>query len=96
MGRILYLGTAHKDVVFPPKSFERIVRGEIQIFGSWNSYSAPFPGTEWTATLDYINDGKLEVNRLITHKFSLSEAPEVFEKLNNRELAFNKIIFINN
>lgn len=95
LGRILYLGTAHKDVVFPPKSFERIVRGEIQIFGSWNSYSAPFPGTEWTATLDYIHEGKLIVNKLITHKFKLSEAPEVFEKLNKRAIAFNKILFIN-
>lgn len=95
LGRVLYLGTAHKDVVLPPLTFERIVRGEIQIFGSWNSYSAPFPGTEWRATLDYINAGKLEVTKLITHRFRLSEAPEVFRKLNNRELDFNKILFIN-
>jgi L-iditol 2-dehydrogenase len=96
LGRILFLGTAHKDIVLPPKTFERIVRGEVQVFGSWNSYSAPFPGVEWRATLDYISAGKLKVSQLITHKFNLSEAPKVFEKLGERAIEFNKIIFVNN
>ncbi len=95
LGRILLLGTAHKDVVFPPKSFERIVRGELELVGSWNSYSAPFPGIEWKATMDFINSGQLKVKPLITHRFNLEETAEVFGKLKNRELNFNKIIIFN-
>ncbi|MDF2614409.1 MAG: tdh [Clostridia bacterium] len=95
LGRILLLGTAHKDVIFPPKSFERIVRGELELVGSWNSYSAPFPGIEWKATMDFINTGQLKVKPLITHRFKLEEALNVFNQLKNRELSFNKIIFFN-
>ncbi len=95
LGRILLLGTAHKDVVFPPKSFERIIRGELELVGSWNSYSAPFPGVEWRATMDFISSGQLKVKPLITHRFNLEEAADVFQKLKNRELNFNKIVFCN-
>lgn len=92
-GRILYLGTAHKDVVIPPKSFECIVRNEITIVGAWNSYSAPFPGVEWHAALDYIKAGKLKIMPLISHTLKLSEAPKVFKELVDRKYKFNKVIF---
>jgi L-iditol 2-dehydrogenase len=92
-GRILYLGTAHKDVVIPPKSFERIVRFEITIVGAWNSYSAPFPGIEWHAVLDYLKAGSLKIQPLITHRFELGQAPQVFADLAGRKYPFNKVIF---
>lgn len=93
MGRILYLGTAHKSVEIPPKSFECIVRNELMMIGSWNSYSAPFPGVEWHATLDYIKTGALKIKPLITHTFELSQAPQVFQDLIDRKYTFNKVIF---
>ena len=93
-GRVLYLGTAHRDVVIPPKSFECIVRNEITIVGAWNSYSAPFPGVEWTATLDFIKSGSLKITPLITHIFALNKAPEVFKDLVERKYSFNKVIFV--
>ncbi|MCX8130603.1 MAG: galactitol-1-phosphate 5-dehydrogenase [Clostridia bacterium] len=93
-GRVLYLGTAHRDVVIPPKSFECIVRNEITIVGAWNSYSAPFPGVEWHATLEYIKAGSLKINPLITHTVSLDKAPQVFNELAERKYPFNKVIFV--
>jgi len=92
-GRILYLGTAHKDVVIPAKSFEAIVRNELMIVGAWNSYSAPFPGVEWHAILDFASAGKLVIDPLVTHKFDLNQAPQVFEDLVGRKYPFNKVIF---
>ncbi|MCM3118076.1 galactitol-1-phosphate 5-dehydrogenase [Neobacillus sp. MER 74] len=92
-GRVLYLGTAHKDVVLPPKSFECIVRNELTIVGSWNSYSAPFPGVEWQATIDYVKSGALKLQPLVTHTFHLSEAPQVFVDLVEHKFPFTKVIF---
>jgi L-iditol 2-dehydrogenase len=93
-GRVLYLGTAHKDVVIPAKSFEAIVRNELTIVGAWNSYSAPFPGVEWKAILDFAQAGKLVLEPLVTHKFPLNQAPQVFKDLVGRKYAFNKVIFV--
>ncbi|MDF2614394.1 MAG: gutB 4 [Clostridia bacterium] len=93
-GRILYLGTAHKDITLPAKSFERIIRNEIMIIGSWNSYSAPFPGIEWQAALDFIKSHRLKVQPIITHTFPLYKAPEVFKDLNERKYSFTKVMFV--
>lgn len=92
LGRILYLGTAHKDVVIAPKLFECIVRNELMIVGAWNSYSAPFPGIEWQATLDYIKAGSLKVKPLVTHTFELKEAPGVIKDMSERKFSFNKVV----
>lgn len=91
-GRILYLGTAHRDVVLPPETFEHIVRNEIWLTGSWNSYSAPFPGVEWKAVLSYIQKGRLNVKDSVTHTYPLAEAAKVIADLFGRKYTFNKVV----
>ena len=91
-GQILYLGTAHHDVVFPPKVFERIVRNELRIAGSWNSFSAPFPGREWRAVVDYMGSGALDMELFISHTISLSELPGFIAGMDRREFSFNKVL----
>lgn len=92
-GRVLYLGTAHRDVVLPPKTFERIVRGEIHTVGSWNSYSDPFPGREWTEIIRFLEEGKLTFAPLVTHKFRLSQMPEVLADMDARKIPYIKVLF---
>jgi len=91
-GRILYLGTAHRDVVFPSKTFERIVRNELTATGSWNSFSAPFPGTEWKAVLGYLSDGRLQIKPYISHTFPLEMAPGTIADLAARKYTFTKVV----
>lgn len=91
-GQILYLGTAHRDVVFPPKVFERIVRDELRITGSWNSFSAPFPGREWSAVVEYMRLGALDMELFITHAIDLAELPEFIARMDRREFSFNKVL----
>lgn len=91
-GQVLYLGTAHRDVVFPPKVFERIVRDEIRITGSWNSFSAPFPGREWQAVVDYMQNGSLDMEMFITHTITLAELPEFLAGMDKRQFTFNKVL----
>lgn len=91
-GQVLYLGTAHKDVVIPPKVFENIVRNEISITGSWNSFSAPFPGREWHAVLAFIQEGRLDLKSFITHEFPLDQAPKIIKEMKERKFMFNKVV----
>lgn len=91
-GRILFLGTAHRDVVFPPATFERIVRGELTATGSWNSFSAPFPGGEWSTVLQYVNDGRLKIKPFISHVVSLAKLPETIRDMAGRKYSFTKVV----
>ena len=91
-GRVLYLGTAHKDVVLPPETFEKIIRGELMIKGSWNSFSSPFPGREWHTVLDYLSDGRFKIRPFISHVVSLEELPKTIAAMDGHEFSFTKII----
>lgn len=92
-GEVLFLGTAHKDVVFPAETFERIVRGEIRTTGSWNSYSAPYPGKEWTEIIRYLKEGELIFEPLITHTFPLERMPEILRDMAERKFPYIKVLF---
>jgi len=91
-GRVLMLGTAHKDVVLPPETFERIVRYELIVTGAWNSYSAPFPGIEWQAVMDYVKSERLDILSGITQRISLEEIPEMIARMAKRDFLFNKVV----
>ena len=93
-GKIVYIGTAHGDVKLPAKSFEQILRSEIFVTGSWMSYSAPFPGSEWTAAAEYLAAGKIKTAELISHKFKLSDGIKAFETLTDRNSGAIKVMYV--
>jgi L-iditol 2-dehydrogenase len=93
-GKVVLYGTAYGDVTFGEKAFAKIVREEIEVIGSWNSYSVPFPGKEWFDIIGLLEAGRLDVEPLITHRASLDEAPEIFRKLKDRSFGpYHKILF---
>jgi len=73
-GRIVYIGLPKRDVSITPKLFNRLVRCEQEIFGSWNSFSAPYPGSAWTANTAYMASGQLRTEEIITHRIPMDES----------------------
>jgi L-iditol 2-dehydrogenase len=80
-GTVMLYGTAYGDVTFAEKAFARMVREELEVAGSWNSYSLPFPGKEWFDIIELLRTNRLFVEPLITHRATLEEAPEIFKAL---------------
>lgn len=91
-GTVLLLGIPYGDVAFDRTSFEKIIRNELNVRGSWNSLSAPFPGREWQTSLEYMKNGMLDPSLLITHRIKIEDAPVVFSKLYKREFEFIKVL----
>ena len=78
--QVCFIGTASKDLAFGWKQFEKMNRKEFDLTGSWMSYSAPFPGAEWSMTADYFSQGKIKFDdRLVFRTFDLSEAQTAFD-----------------
>lgn len=91
---LLLYGSAHHDVVFKPATFERVLRQELNIVGSWNSYSVPFPGREWFELIRAIEAGELSARGLISHVRPLSQAPQIFREIAERSFGgYSKVIF---
>lgn len=95
-GKVGYLGIAYSDVTLKEKAFESIFRRELTLKGCWNSYSAPFPGEEWTTSIAFINKGRIKLKDLISHRFALEDTQKAFNMIINREEAYGKVMIIPN
>lgn len=95
-GKIGYLGIAYSDVLLPEKSFENIFRRELTLKGFWNSYSAPFPGKEWTDGMEFVKQKKIRLKPMVSHRFPLEKTKEAFDMILSRKEDFNKVMIIPN
>ena len=71
---------------------EQFMRRQLNMHGSWMSYSAPFPGKEWQGTLDMMQDGHLSLEDMITQRVKLEALPAMFEAIHHGEIAYRKIM----
>ena len=72
-GTVLLVGTAHTSLTFTGPQFEAITRKELNVVGSWMSYSAPFPGEEWSTAVWMMKEDLIDVRALQTHTFPIEQ-----------------------
>lgn len=93
--RVCFIGTPHTDMTFSPKLWENLNRKEFSLTGSWMSYSAPFPGREWSLTAHYFGTGALQFDPdFIFRRFPLSQAAEAFALYKNPSQVHGKIMLL--
>lgn len=93
---VCFIGTSSRDLQFPWKEFELMNRKEFRLTGSWMSYSAPFPGDEWTMTADYFSSGKLRFDPALVYKtFPMRDAAEAFRLFETPGAVKGKVMLVN-
>ena len=92
-GKVIYVGTSHRDITFRPQEFEQIFRKELLITGNMMSYSAPFPGYEWKTALEYMERGNVNLKEMITGIYPLEAEAEPFWELRKKDSGHIKILY---
>ncbi len=92
-GAIVLGGNQPLDATLPMEFVERLMRKELTVAGCFMSYSAPWPGHEWTDGLAAVIDGGLDMGPMISHRVALSEAPALFAAIGAHQLRHRKIVF---
>ncbi|MDR0929024.1 MAG: galactitol-1-phosphate 5-dehydrogenase [Oscillospiraceae bacterium] len=91
--RICFIGTPTKELIFTPAMWEKMNRREFYLTGSWMSYSAPFPGDEWTLTAEAFASGRLRFDpSFIFKQVPLSQAQAMFDLYKTPGAVKGKII----
>ncbi len=93
-GEVLYLGIPYADVNMPRFCFEKTLRNELSVKGSWSCISAPFPGKEWFNAVYFIGKKSVDLAKIISHKMGLSEGAKVFEAIMEKPQEFGKVLLI--
>lgn len=92
-GAIVLGGNQPLDATLPMELVERLMRKELTLAGCFMSYSAPWPGHEWTDGLAAVLDGGLDMDAMISHRAPLSDAPRLFAAIGSHQLSHRKIVF---
>ena len=95
-GHAVFVGIPHAPVTLSKETFNQFMRLEVTLHGSWNSFSAPFPGDEWRTAAYKLANGELKWELMITHELPLSELPAMMVKLGDRSEFTSKVIFLPN
>ena len=94
LGKVVLMGNVSGDVVIPERTASAILRGQLTIYGTWNSSFTAVPKNEWQAALHFMSMGSLNLKPLITHRFRLDKANTAFDMMYNRKEFFNKVMFV--
>lgn len=92
MGRVIFLGISHKGLDLSAEEVDTLMRGQIELAGSWNSFTEPFPGADWTESLKMYTQG-MTAKDIISHRLSLDELPNIMKKIAQGGYFYNKIMF---
>ncbi len=91
-GTVVLGGNQPVDASLPMSFVEALMRRELTLTGGFMSYSAPWPGHEWTDSLAAALDGGLDLPAMISHRAPLAQAPAIFEEIGAHRLVHRKIV----
>ncbi len=92
-GHVVFIGIPTGDVTFSNKVCNHLLRQEISLHGAWNSFGAPFPGRQWTVTLEKLASGDLKWAFMISHDLGLDALPDMFQSFRARNAFYSKVMF---
>ena len=95
-GDAAFIGIPHSPVELDKATFSNFLRREVSLHGSWNSFSAPFPGREWHDSAARLANGELKWEFMITHELGLDELPVIMKQLAERSIFSSKVLFMPN
>ncbi|MCL2709046.1 MAG: galactitol-1-phosphate 5-dehydrogenase [Defluviitaleaceae bacterium] len=90
---VCFIGTPHEKLEFAPRLWESMNRKEFSLTGSWMSYSAPFPGEEWTLAAHGLMTGRAAPpDGMIYKTFPLERCGEAFALFSGKSGVPGKIM----
>ncbi len=92
-GTITLMGNPHKDTTIGLAEHSMLLRKEVAITSVWNSYFANQPINEWHYTVSMLDEGRLVVEDLITHKTNLDGLPQLCADIRSGKLSICKAMF---
>lgn len=92
-GTVALMGNPARDTVLKLSQHSNILRREITLKGVWNSHYLDDTVNEWAFTVRMIDEGKMRVTDLITHRANLDDVPALTRGIYDRSISICKAIY---
>lgn len=91
-GRLGLVGRPVGGMIIEDKIYERILRGQISIRGTWSFEFTRFPHNAWMTGIDAIKCKDIITEPLITHRFPIDKTFEAIKMMHEQKEFINKIL----
>jgi len=90
-GTVVLMGNPAGGMALTQKGHWEILRKELAVKGTWNSsYSGG--RNDWKTALAFMR--RLDISRLVSHRFGFAECGRAFGLMKERKEFFNKVMFV--
>ena len=90
--KIQLVGNPVSDMYVEKEIYWKILRNQLTLSGSWNSSFSHSLEDDWHYVLRKLTEGRINPERLISHRFSLEELVKGFELMRDKSEAYTKVI----
>lgn len=93
-GNVMLVGNPFSDMKLEKNIYWKILRNQLTVFGTWNSSFTNEEDDDWHLALKLISERKIDLKKLITHSFPLSELQKGLEIMRDKSEDYIKIMCI--
>jgi L-iditol 2-dehydrogenase len=92
-GKVVLMGNPSGDMKLTKDGYWEILRKNLTLVGTWNSYYANIPVNEWRLVLDFLAAGKLRLEPLITHRVPIEGIGSALTMMRDRSEFSVKVMY---
>lgn len=93
-GQVVVVGNPAGDMTLPRNSYWKILRNELTLTGMWNSsYNSRV--NDWKTALEFMAREDVDLSKLVTHTFDLSQHEAAFDAVRDRDTFTIKVMLTN-
>lgn len=89
--RVVWMGNIDGDLTVPQHRVSSILRKQLRIIGTWNS-SIVAPENEWAAVHTMVAERRIDLARLISHRYRLEDLPKAVEMMSEKGEPHQKVM----
>ena len=91
-GTLVLMGNPCCDINLPQNIFWRILRKQLHIVGTWNSFYEKNCDCDWSESVKALSENKINVDLLITHKFNQDKVMDGLNLMKDSKEPYCKIM----
>lgn len=91
---IVMLGNPHSSMSFDKQTYWKILRSQLKITGTWNSSFIHEESDDWHYVGKLLAEGKIEPEKLISHRFMLKELERGLEIMRDKTEDYVKVMVV--
>ena len=93
-GTVVLLGNPVHDTTVTLAQHSAVLRKELMLRGVWNSHYAANPINEWRYTVRMMDEGRMRVSDLVTHRCGLGDLPRLCADIAERRTSVCKALCV--